>query len=293
MNSNIKIILALGLMALGIAIIWKPAITGQVTVGNESNQTNVPPFVVISNPIANASIINPVLLQGNATDFEDGILNTTVWSENSLILGFGNSLEVNLSLGMHNITLTATDSANSTGFSMISFNVITNTAPVPVINYPGANTTVSNPVTLQGNVTDLEETLVDSALVWKENETAIGTGYSIGRSFSPGQHTITLLATDSQNASGETSVTFSAKTCHVEVDQNSNSTVDTGDFVLLMSHFANKSLPCGATGAQNYCIIEFDISSNGMIDIGDFVLLQAAHTAQSINDINGQSCYPS
>jgi len=255
---------------------------------NASNQTNTPPVLVISSPTQNSTIFNPVLLQGNASDAEDGFLNVT-WSKNGTIIGTSSPLILNLALGNHSITLSATDSDNITSMVSVNFTVITqpNVTLVPVIYSPLQNASVSNPVSLQGNTSYVEQVFFPGTeLVWKEGEVILGTGSSIVQTFPIGEHTVTLQAAES-----ETSVTFSVNTCQINFDENANSGIDIGDFVLLLTKFAEESIPCTSTSSESFCTIELDRNDNGFVDIGDFVSLLTAHSTETMTDINGQPCF--
>ncbi len=166
--------------------------------------------------------------------------------------------------------------------------------PTPVPNNPPsvsidspANSIVQSPVTLQANASDVEDGGLNG--VWKENETVLGVDNPLTVSLPPGVHTISFVTTDSQGAAGGASITFTSQTCHLEVDQNDNSDVDIGDFVMLLSKFVEENLPC-STDLQSECVIELDMNTNGAIDIGDFVLLLTAYAEEKISSVYGQAC---
>ena len=240
---------------------------------------NTPPVPVIYSPQENSTLTNPVLLQGNATD--DGIVSNLTWSENGTLIGFGSSIELNFSFGIHTVTFTAIDDKEAIATTNISFLVVNNTRPVPVILSPELNATVSNPVSLNGNASDVEDGVI-SDLSWSENGTVLGTGAKLALNLSPGQHTVTLTATDSLQSTAQSSVSFTVQTCKVEVDQNSNDIVDVGDFVILLTGLTEENLPCLSIASESSCTLELDMNANGVVDIGDFVLLLSAYSEESV-----------
>ncbi len=84
-----------------------------------------------------------------------------------------------------------------------------NSAPVPSISSPLANSTVSNPVLLLGNATDVEDgTIPNQSMEWSENSTIFGNGSRLEINLTEGSHTVNLTATDSNGANGTATVSF-------------------------------------------------------------------------------------
>jgi hypothetical protein len=81
--------------------------------------------------------------------------------------------------------------------------------PKPEIIQPGDTNFVAAelPLTFKGAASDPEEEIGDTQLVWtSDRDGVLGTGETLARSLSVGQHIITLTATDSDGLSGEVSV---------------------------------------------------------------------------------------
>lgn len=117
---------------------------------------NQPPFVSITNP-ADGAVFQQnalVVLQGAATDLEDGSLDgdSLRWtSDKDGALGSGESLPINtLSGGQHTITLTATDSKSQTANQSITLIIGVHGALAfqPGAVDPGSNTDVPAILTL-------------------------------------------------------------------------------------------------------------------------------------------------
>jgi hypothetical protein len=105
----------------------------------------------------------------------------------------------------------ATDGINTAVDETDQAITIPNQPPVPTIFNPG-NGTYTPPgglVVLSGSAMDMEDgTLPDGSLVWSSNRQGeLGIGPSVPiNSLQPGQHIITLTATDSYGISAQTSV---------------------------------------------------------------------------------------
>lgn len=72
----------------------------------------------------------PVTLNGTASSDPDGDALTYQWSEGAVTLGTGSTLNVNLPMGSHAITLTVTDPGGQTAQDTVSINVVDTTAPI-------------------------------------------------------------------------------------------------------------------------------------------------------------------
>ncbi|MFW6089465.1 MAG: Ig-like domain-containing protein [Gemmatimonadota bacterium] len=193
------------------------ATDGDGRTGSESvalTVTDLPneaPTAEITDPAdgASASAGDPVTFDGTATDTEEGTLTgaALVWtSDLDGTLGTGTSVTTSsLSGGTHEIVLTATDSQGAFGADTIAFSITG--APGVEITAPsdqasGAPHTVfeGTGVTFTGEATDAEDgDLTGGSLVWSSNvDGEIGTGETFSTSsLSPGMHTVTLTATDS------------------------------------------------------------------------------------------------
>jgi hypothetical protein len=106
----------------------------------------------------------------------------------------------------------ATDGVNA-GFGESAAITVPNKPPYVEITDPldGAVLQEGDLAVLQGSATDLEDgQLSDASLVWSSDKDGdLGTGESLPiNTLSPGQHTITLTATDSNDASASQSITL-------------------------------------------------------------------------------------
>ncbi|MFO0597689.1 MAG: PKD domain-containing protein [Myxococcaceae bacterium] len=189
-----------------------------VTVTVVQPGTNRPPVATITAPTNGAQLVlgTPTPLQGSATDVEDGTLvgaSLTWSSDRDGALGTGTALAPTLSQGVHVITLTARDSQNATGTASVtvSVNQPNNQPPTVAITQPTSMLTVfqGTSVTFAGTGTDPEDgALTGPALAWTSSlDGALGTGSPLTNStLTVGDHTITLVGTDSGGNSDTASV---------------------------------------------------------------------------------------
>jgi hypothetical protein len=191
----------------------------QVLVGcGGGNGGNQPPAVSITRPQDGASYPygEPIGFVGSATDPEDGTLtgDNLVWTASpGGEIGTGRSCTCNdLSVGLHRIRLTATDSQGASGYDSIVIEITPgNWPPTVTITGPldGASFVVGTTIIFGGGATDPEEGLLTGdSLVWTASpDWIIGTGELIMYSnLLIGTYTITLTATDAEGGSGSASV---------------------------------------------------------------------------------------
>ena len=183
---------------------------------------NTAPSASITSP-ANNSMFDefvPVSFAGTASDAEDGSLTGTalVWSSSlDGAIGTGTSFnKSDLSIGVHTITLTATDSDGASGTASVQLTIVVvpNQPPVVTITAPadGGSVMAGTSVTFTGNASDPEDgPITGAALVWNSDlDGVIGTGTSFATTtLSGGAHRIVLTATDSEAAAGTDTITFS------------------------------------------------------------------------------------
>lgn len=182
---------------------------------------NRAPTVTISAPANNASLLpgQPVTLSGAATDPEDGALTgaALAWrSSRDGALGTGASVTTSsLTVGVHTLTLTATDSLGATGTASVtvSVNQPGNQPPTVSITQPAPAQTVfqGTAVTLAATASDAEDgPLSGAALAWSSSrDGALGTGSPLSVStLTAGTHTLSVVATDSGGNTGTASVSL-------------------------------------------------------------------------------------
>lgn len=185
---------------------------------NASSSTGTAPAASITSP-ASGSRFNQgasVSFGGSGTDLEDGTLlgGALIWiSSIDGQIGIGTGfITTNLSVGTHTITLTATDSTYSSHTDSVTITI--NTPPSVSITSP-ANSSLFDEgtvITFTGSGNDSEDGVLSGAsLVWTSSiDGLIGTGASFTKSdLSAGTHTISLIATDSENASTTSSISVS------------------------------------------------------------------------------------
>jgi PKD repeat protein len=218
-------LLTLTSLTIGTHVITLAALDGGGLVGRDSvgieivppGQNHLP-VVTISSPADGSAFEDgeTIPFSGSATDDEDGVIpsQSLEWSSDlDGILGSGLQLDTTLSLGVHTITLSATDTDGGTGQDLISLvvNPAGNQAPVVTILEPADDSSFEQEqmITFRAEAVDPEDgTLTGSALVWSSDlDGEFGQGEQFGSdSLSVGLHRILLVATDSGLASGTTSV---------------------------------------------------------------------------------------
>ncbi len=187
-------------------------------VGDAPPPPNTAPSANITAPAGGSSFQagTAVTFVGNATDSEDGVL-TGLWlawtSDRDGQLGTGGSVTTSsLSIGVHTITLTATDSEGATGSDQITV-TIQNNLPTATITAPadGSSFFWGTSVNFTGTGSDPEDgVLSGGSLVWTSDlDGQLGTGTSVSTSaLSIGVHTITLTVTDSLGATDTDQITI-------------------------------------------------------------------------------------
>lgn len=178
---------------------------------------NAPPVAAIQAPADGATYAEgqAVGFSGTGEDPEDGSLagGALVWTSSlDGAIGTGGSFQrSDLSVGTHAVTLTVMDGHGSTSAAQVSVAVQADNAPPSVVvSSPadGASYTEHQDIPFAGDADDPEDGVLGGAsLVWSSSvQGQIGTGTSFTRQLEPGNHQITLQATDSEGATSTAGV---------------------------------------------------------------------------------------
>lgn len=160
-----------------------------------------------------------VTFTGSATDPEDGAIpgSSLLWTSSiDGAIGTGSTFaKSDLSLGTHNIVLSATDSDGATGVANAQVTVVqpANTPPSATITAPtsGGSSVMGSNVSFVGFATDAEDgSLTGASLVWTSDlDGQLDTGASFSTTtLSSGTHSIVLTATDSGSATGADTISY-------------------------------------------------------------------------------------
>ncbi len=232
---------------VGAALVWTSSLAGELGTGTSVQRTdlaagthvirliatdpqgaadtasvtirvNTPPTATITAPADGSVFVvgTNISFRGTGSDPEDGALTggSIVWTS-SINGEFGAGSPTNengLSVGVHLITLTATDSDGATGSDQITVTIeAPNLSPTATIVLPtdGSAFVEGQAVSFQGSATDPEDgTLSGPALQWASSlDGPIGSGTSFATAaLTVGSHTVRLVATDLDGAADTTSV---------------------------------------------------------------------------------------
>lgn len=188
-----------------------------------SIRINTPPTATITDPPDGSlfTVGTNISFRGTGFDDEDGALTGSeiVWSSDLLGGDFGSGSPTNengLTVGVHTITLTATDSDGATGTDQISVTILPdlNGSPTATITVPSQDTsaTQGDPVSFAGIGSDPEDgALTGSSLQWQTGlGVSLGSGETIQVSDLPlGANLIRLIATDADGAADTGTVNIS------------------------------------------------------------------------------------
>lgn len=227
----------------------------------ETDPQNQPPAAVITSPSNNEvyNLGDPITFQGSGNDPEDGPLSgaSLVWASNvDGQIGVGERLTyASLSAGMHQITLTAVDSAGATGNQIVTITI--NSPPAVTITSPAPGTRIDpgSGITLEGSALDPEDGPLDTAgLAWRSSiDGPLGTGGRLTvASLSYGRHTITATINDSVGAPGSSSAIMTVNFLpEVALNQPSNNSHFAPGIYIIMDATAEdvedgESLPSSA-----------------------------------------------
>gem|GEM_PF-1761017 len=194
-----------GLHSITASVTDNDGLTSDTTFTIQINYTPPIPRIISPKSITKIGIGQSITLQGLATDSQDGELadSKLTWSSSLQgYLGKGQSFTCsNLSLGSHDITLTATDSDNKDSSVTMSYIFVGQNAPVIQTLSPRDNYLTHKGEPVQFNVyavDDQDGVLYGNAIAWTSSiDGKIGTGgFFIKSNLSAGQHLIRVTATD-------------------------------------------------------------------------------------------------
>ena len=180
----------------------------QVSITIIIQENNSPPSVGITSPSSGSQFTegNSVTFSGWAADPEQGgVANSLQWTSSiDNAIGTGKTFtKSNLSVGVHTITATVTDSQGASDSEQVTITINAipvNTPPTVSLTSPssGSESTEGDPVAFQASATDDEDGSISSSIQWTSSiDNAIGTGFSFTKSnLSVGVHTITATVTD-------------------------------------------------------------------------------------------------
>lgn len=182
------------------------------------DEFNTPPEVSITTPPDGANVPEGVVnLQGNASDSQDGDLSAQLAWNSSIDgdLGTGASISPTLSPGNHVITATVSDGGGETGSSSLNLTVSENLPPEVEIGSPQDQQAFKEGETipLSATATDLVDGDLTPAIQWTVDSQTdpLGSGGDLDVTLPAGTHVLTASATDSQGATGSSSVTVTVR----------------------------------------------------------------------------------
>ncbi|MFW6199543.1 MAG: Ig-like domain-containing protein, partial [Gemmatimonadota bacterium] len=175
------------------------------------------PTAEITSPVDGAAFPEGTVVsfQGSASDPADGDLTgeSLIWaSSEDGPLGKGTAhIDDSLSVGSHEITLTATDSDGVAGSASVSITIVpSNEGPSLEITQPADDAVFDEgePIPFTGSASDEEDGDLSSEITWtSDRDGELGTGASLERTLSSGRsHRVTASVTDSDGVTATESV---------------------------------------------------------------------------------------
>ncbi|MFO7864438.1 MAG: CpcT/CpeT family chromophore lyase [Salinivirgaceae bacterium] len=204
-----------------IAALLTSTILAKTCKEDEEDSPNKKPTIELITPEASAQFIegDTIHLSCTATDPEEGNLpdeNITWESSTDGTIGHGTLLETTtLTANTHTITVKATDSQGLMSSDSVSITVLDDEKPTVTITSPNNNYTMpfGSTISLQCSANDLEDgELTGESIIWRSTiEGQLGNGTSLENiELTPGNHTITAIATDSKNNQDSASISVNA-----------------------------------------------------------------------------------
>ncbi|MDO9476912.1 MAG: hypothetical protein Q7L07_09380, partial [Pseudohongiella sp.] len=175
-----------------------------------------------------------VTVSATATD-SDGTIVSSQWLVGGAVVGNGTSATLNLTEGANEVSFRATDNTGLTSTATATLTVNAPVAPVVSIvataaNLPDTDSRAGEPVTLFGNATDADGTIVSSQ--WLINGAVAATGLAADVVLPDGTNSIEFRATDNSGMTSSASTTitvaqFVPPPTEAEVNQGAQNQRDT------------------------------------------------------------------
>lgn len=241
---------------------------------------NSAPHILISSPASNSIFDDneSIVLIASADDTEDGDLSDSIEWRSSLDgdLGTGGQLDVDLSVGQHEVTASITDNGNQVNETSIVITIneaeAENTAPSLTIQSPSnqSQAAYNESVQLSATASDAEDGELSATINWQSSRDGLlGNGASLNINLSVGEHTITASVEDSGSLMAEQSINIivtpppenSAPALVIHSPAN-NSQVDFGESVLFSASASDNE--DGSLSQQ----INWSSSISGQLGVG-------------------------
>ncbi len=179
-----------------------------------------------------------VTLDGSGSSDSDGTIVSYSWQEGGIEIATSVNPTVDLTVGVHTITLIVTDDGGATGTDDVVITVSTEPVPnVPPTAVAGPDQTVadadgsgSESVTLDGSgSSDSDGTIVSYS--WQEGGVEVATGVNPTVDLAVGTHTITLIVTDdaAETDTDDVVITVNANTAPTAAAGSDQTVVDSDD----------------------------------------------------------------
>ena len=246
---------------------------------------NSAPHILISSPASNSIFDDneSIVLIASADDTEDGDLSDSIEWRSSLDgdLGTGGQLDVDLSVGQHEVTASITDNGNQVNETSIVITIneaeAENTAPSLTIQSPSnqSQAAYNESVQLSATASDAEDGELSAAINWQSSRDGLlGNGASLNINLSVGEHTITASVEDSGSLMAEQSINIivtpppenSAPALFIHSPAN-NTQVDFGESVLFSASASDNE--DGSLSQQ----INWSSSISGQLGVGASAIL--------------------
>ena len=263
--------------------------SAQITVTvNMLPPPNTAPDVSVTAPADGTSVVEGTALTfvGTATDSQDGDLGLGLnWNSNiDGDFATGGTVTATLSIGVHTIIASVTDSGGLPGSQQITVTVTesTNTPPGVAITDPADGTSVVEGTLLSfaGTANDAEDGDLGATLAWESNiDGSLGVGATAEATLSLGVHTITATSTDGGGLPGSTQITVTI----TEVPRVVNIDVLPGDSANVVFPNQTGNLPVAVLSSADFNASTVDPDSLR------FGLGEATRTGDvEISDVDGQ-----